>query len=85
VREDGHGSGKTLVMAMVIAWQILNRAANPQDARFSKHVSALDEWTRAVTEHGGFGRWTWKVSRRPGDLLDLVTAATRVDEITTRA
>lgn len=32
------GSGKTLVMTMVIAWQILNRAANPQDARFSKHV-----------------------------------------------
>ena len=22
---------------------------------------ALDEWTRAVTGHGGFGRWTWAV------------------------
>jgi type III restriction enzyme len=32
------GSGKTLVMAMVIAWHILNRVANPQDSRFSKHV-----------------------------------------------
>ena len=32
------GSGKTLVMAMVIAWHILNRVANPQDGRFSKHV-----------------------------------------------
>ena len=32
------GSGKTLVMAMAIAWHILNRVANPQDARFSKHV-----------------------------------------------
>jgi type III restriction enzyme len=32
------GSGKTLVMAMVIAWHVLNRVANPQDARFSKHV-----------------------------------------------
>jgi hypothetical protein len=35
------GSGKTLVMAMVIAWHILNRVANPQDARFSKHVFVL--------------------------------------------
>jgi type III restriction enzyme len=32
------GSGKTLVMAMVIAWHVLNRVANPQDGRFSKHV-----------------------------------------------
>jgi hypothetical protein len=32
------GSGKTLVMAMVIAWHILNRVANSQDSRFSKHV-----------------------------------------------
>ena len=29
------GSGKTLVMAMLIAWQTLNKLANPQDARFS--------------------------------------------------
>ena len=32
------GSGKTIVMAMVIAWQVLNKVANPQDARFSKNV-----------------------------------------------
>lgn len=29
------GSGKTVVMAMAIAWQALNKFANPQDARFS--------------------------------------------------
>jgi Type III restriction enzyme, res subunit. len=29
------GSGKTVVMAMVIAWHTLNKLANPQDARFS--------------------------------------------------
>jgi len=29
------GSGKTVVMAMVITWQTLNKLANPQDARFS--------------------------------------------------
>jgi len=31
------GSGKTIVMAMLIAWQALNKAAYPQDARFSKY------------------------------------------------
>jgi len=29
------GSGKTVVMAMLIAWHTLNKRANPQDARFS--------------------------------------------------
>jgi type III restriction enzyme len=29
------GSGKTVVMAMLIAWQTLNKLSNPQDARFS--------------------------------------------------
>lgn len=29
------GSGKTLVMAMLISWQALNKLANPQDSRFS--------------------------------------------------
>jgi len=29
------GSGKTLVMAMIIAWQALNKLRYPQDARFS--------------------------------------------------
>ncbi len=32
------GSGKTVVMAMVIAWHVLNKAAYPQDARFTKNV-----------------------------------------------
>lgn len=35
------GSGKTIVMAMVIAWQILNKVANSQDARFSKNVLVI--------------------------------------------
>ena len=29
------GTGKTVVMAMLIAWHTLNKQANPQDARFS--------------------------------------------------
>lgn len=32
------GTGKTIVMAMVIAWQILNKATYPKDTRFSKSV-----------------------------------------------
>jgi len=35
------GSGKTIVMAMVIAWHILNKVAYPQDARFSKNVLVI--------------------------------------------
>jgi len=32
------GSGKTVLMAMLIAWQILNKVSNRQDARFSDAV-----------------------------------------------
>ena len=32
------GSGKTVVMAMVIAWHILNKSTYPQDTRFSRNV-----------------------------------------------
>jgi len=30
------GSGKTIVMAMLIAWQVINTVTYPQDTRFSK-------------------------------------------------
>lgn len=32
------GSGKTIVMAMLIAWQVLNKVTYPRDSRFSKNV-----------------------------------------------
>ena len=32
------GSGKTVVMTMVIAWHILNKVTYPQDARFARNV-----------------------------------------------
>ena len=32
------GSGKTVVMAMAIAWHVLNKVTNRQDVRFSKNV-----------------------------------------------
>jgi type III restriction enzyme len=32
------GTGKTVVMAMLIAWQALNKIANPKDPRFTKNI-----------------------------------------------
>ncbi len=32
------GTGKTIVMAMLIAWQVLNKVTYPQDTRFSKYI-----------------------------------------------
>lgn len=32
------GTGKTVVMAKLIAWQILNKVTYPQDSRFSKYI-----------------------------------------------
>jgi type III restriction enzyme len=32
------GSGKTIVMSMLIAWQVLNKTTYPQDKRFSKNI-----------------------------------------------
>ena len=32
------GTGKTVVMAMAIAWHVLNKVASPQDKRFSKNI-----------------------------------------------
>ncbi len=32
------GTGKTIVMAMLISWHVLNKVTYPQDRRFAKHV-----------------------------------------------
>ena len=32
------GTGKTIVMAMLIAWQVLNKVTYPQDTRYSKNI-----------------------------------------------
>lgn len=32
------GSGKTILMAMLITWQVLNKVTYPQDKRFSKNI-----------------------------------------------
>jgi type III restriction enzyme len=33
----------------------------------------LDEWVRAVNAHGGFGQWTWAVSKNPADLPAILS------------
>lgn len=35
------GSGKTIVMGMVISWQVLNKVTYPQDTRFSKNILVM--------------------------------------------
>ncbi len=37
----------------------------------------LDEWTRAINEHGDFGRWSWDVSKDPGDIKDILARHAR--------
>jgi len=34
----------------------------------------LEEWVRGVNEHGGFGEWSWAVSRHPGEVRDVLQA-----------
>jgi len=35
------GTGKTIVMAMLIAWQVINKITYPQDTRFSKRILVM--------------------------------------------
>ncbi|MCL6566744.1 MAG: DEAD/DEAH box helicase family protein [Acidobacteriia bacterium] len=35
------GAGKTIAMAMLIAWQVLNKVTYPQDKRFSKNILVI--------------------------------------------
>jgi type III restriction enzyme len=32
----------------------------------------LDEWVRAVNQHGGFGSWHWAVSKDPADVAGII-------------
>jgi type III restriction enzyme len=69
------GSGKTIVMAMVIAWHILNKVANAQDARFSKNVLVVAPGLTvkkrlAVLEPAGAGNYYEVFNIVPSALLD---------------
>ena len=38
------GSGKTIIMSMIIAWNFINKVTNPTDARFSKSAGLRPEY-----------------------------------------
>ncbi|MCL6556963.1 MAG: DEAD/DEAH box helicase family protein [Burkholderiales bacterium] len=69
------GTGKTIVMAMTIAWHILNKVANPQDARFSKNVLVIAPGLTvkkrlAVLEPAAEGNYYEAFDIVPSGLLD---------------
>jgi type III restriction enzyme len=47
------GTGKTVVMAMVIAWHTLNKAASPQDNRLSAPQCLIGDPATGITENFG--------------------------------
>ena len=69
------GSGKTIVMAMGIAWHVLNKVAYPQDARFSKNVLVMAPGLTvksrlAVLEPSGADNYYEAFNIVPSALLD---------------
>ena len=69
------GSGKTIVMAMVIAWQVLNKAAYPQDTRFSMNALVMAPGLTvknrlAVLEPSAAGNYYDAFSIVPSGLMD---------------
>ena len=68
------GSGKTVVMAMVIAWQVLNSVAQPGDRRFSRNVLVIAPGLTVKS------RLAVLEPARPGnyyDVFDVVPSALR--------
>ncbi len=74
------GSGKTVVMAMLIAWQTLNKLANPQDARFTDSFLVV---TPGITIRDRLrvllpsdpGNYYRAMDIVPGDLMDRMQQA----------
>ena len=69
------GSGKTIVMAMAIAWHILNKVAAPQDTRFARNVlvvaPGLTVKSRlAVLEPAGVDNYYEAFNIVPSPMLD---------------
>jgi len=69
------GTGKTVVMAMVIAWHILNKVSSPQDTRFSKNIfivaPGLTVKSRlSVLQPSGANNYYEEFNIVPGDLMD---------------
>lgn len=69
------GTGKTVVMAMVIAWHVLNKVAHRQDVRFSRNIfvvaPGLTVKSRlAVLQPADEGNYYEEFGIVPTDLMD---------------
>jgi type III restriction enzyme len=62
-----------LITGTMLVLEVKGQDSPQNDAK----RAALEEWTRAVSEHGGFGRWLWAVSRAPSDVQDIMRAAAK--------
>jgi hypothetical protein len=46
----------------------------------------LDEWVKAMNEHGGFGKWRRAVARKAGDVIVILAGSvTNCDQIADRS
>ena len=50
---------------------VLETKGEPGDQSLSKR-RALEQWTQAVTQHGGFGSWSSDISYNPADIKDIL-------------
>lgn len=71
------GAGKTIVMAMLIAWQVLNKVANSKDTRFSKNVLAIAPGLTvrsrlSVLEPAGVGNYYEEFNIVPSGLMETL-------------
>ncbi len=76
------GSGKTILMAMLIAWQAINKNTYPQDTRFAKHflivAPGLTVKKRLQVLAPGPGDYYTEFSIIPPGLEDKLRQGTRV-------
>ena len=73
------GTGKTVVMAMTIAWQILNKATYPRDTRFSKNVFVVApnltvKDRLSSLEIGGTNNYYQEFKIIPNELTDKINS-----------
>ena len=57
---------------------VLETKGQPDEQSYSKR-RALEQWTQAVNQHGGFGRWSSDVSYNPGDIKDILSNHEKVE------
>jgi type III restriction enzyme len=71
------GTGKTIIMAMLIAWQVLNKVANSKDTRFSKNILAVAPGLTvrsrlSVLEPSGVGNYYEEFNIVPSGLMETL-------------